>query len=418
MVDMEVAKRGLRRIVRWEYFWLLLIVIATLVVHFVIINNPAEAVFDEQHYVKDARLILAGEGSERVEHPPLGKLIVAFGMYLFGDKPFGWRIFPIAFGTAGIILFYLICRELEMSRRTSTLATFLLATENLTFIQASIGMLDVFSVTLMLALFYSYLKKNYPIMAVFMCLAVLAKVTAALSFPAIGLHWLLFRRDRSLHFALSLFLSWLLFVMLFLLLDSIIFRKIIDPFYELGRLYSMSGSLTFENATHPFASRPWVWVIIPYLVPYWYIPHYTGSVSFGLWGAIIPTFAYLGYWAWKRSPAEVFGFLWFFSTFLLWIPLDLITDRITYPYYFYPSIGAICIGLGIILNNFIHFWQVKRSGKRRWLAITAVTLFLLAHIGIFVTLSPITDYWKFPIPEAAPATTTLEITSEAIPESN
>ncbi|MDD5127811.1 MAG: glycosyltransferase family 39 protein [Dehalococcoidales bacterium] len=416
MVDMEVAKRGLVRAVRWEYFWLLLIVLATLTVHFIIINTPTEIVFDELHYVKDARLILDGQGSERIEHPPLGKLIIALGINIFGDKPLGWRIFPIVFGTAGIILFYLICRQLRMSRLAANLATFLLGTENMTFVQASIGMLDVFSVTFMLAFFWCYLKKNYPIMAVLMSLAVLTKVTAALAFPAIGLHWLLLRRDRPPHFILSLLLAGLLFIMLYLALDSIIFHRLVDPFATIWRLYTMSGSLTFENTVHPFASRPWEWVAIPYLVAYWYDPHYTGSVNFALWGAIVPVFVYLTYRLCRRIDAEVFAFLWFASTYLLWIPLDVITDRITYLYYFYPSVGAICLGAGLVLARFINFWRTRRTGKLRWVAISFVALFLLAHIGIFVTFSPMTDYWKFPIPQSAATTITVTPTSDTMPQ--
>jgi len=41
--------------------------------------------FDEQHYVPDARSILAGNGTQRLEHPPLAKLFIAAGIAIFGD---------------------------------------------------------------------------------------------------------------------------------------------------------------------------------------------------------------------------------------------------------------------------------------------------------------------------------------------
>ena len=69
----------------------------------------------------------------RPEHPPLGKLIIVAGIEIFGDNPWGWRFFPILFGTASIVLFYFLCRRLDMSRNASNIATFLLAFENMTF---------------------------------------------------------------------------------------------------------------------------------------------------------------------------------------------------------------------------------------------------------------------------------------------
>ena len=34
------------------------------------------------------------------EHPPLGKEIIAAGLALFGDDPWGWRFFPVLAGSA------------------------------------------------------------------------------------------------------------------------------------------------------------------------------------------------------------------------------------------------------------------------------------------------------------------------------
>ena len=113
---MEVAKRLFRRLYHWEYAGLLLIVIVTVALHFTFINTPKEPLFDEQHYVPDARVILQQHSTNRTEHPPLSKLIIAGGMMAFGDNPYGWRIPSIIFGTAAIIFFFLVCRQLKMPR--------------------------------------------------------------------------------------------------------------------------------------------------------------------------------------------------------------------------------------------------------------------------------------------------------------
>ena len=184
---METITRLLIRFSKWEYAGLCLLVLIILVLHFSIIAQPNEPLFDEKHYVPDARLIIDGEGTERLEHPPLSKLFIVAGIQLFGDNPWGWRFFPIIFSVAGIVFFYLICRRLNLSKRVSYLATFLLALENLSFVQGSIAMLDVYSLTFTLAAFWLYLKGRYVMSGVAVGLSVLAKLSGALAILVINL---------------------------------------------------------------------------------------------------------------------------------------------------------------------------------------------------------------------------------------
>ena len=124
---METLKRVFGWLHRWDYSVLCLMVLIIQVLHFSVIMQPNEPLFDEIHYIEDARIIIDGDGTQRLEHPPLGKLFIVAGMQLFGDNPFGWRFFPILFGAAGIVFMYLICRRLNLSKRVSYLAVFLLA---------------------------------------------------------------------------------------------------------------------------------------------------------------------------------------------------------------------------------------------------------------------------------------------------
>ena len=52
---------------------------------------PHRLVFDEVHYVPAARTLLALAGHTNIEHPLLGKTLIALGILLFGDGPAGWR---------------------------------------------------------------------------------------------------------------------------------------------------------------------------------------------------------------------------------------------------------------------------------------------------------------------------------------
>ena len=94
---MEV-KNTLSRFYKWEYFWLCLILVVTLAMHFSIITSVKEMVLDEQHYVKDAQNIIANHNDLRPEHPPLAKLFIVGGIDALGDNNWGWRVPSIIMG--------------------------------------------------------------------------------------------------------------------------------------------------------------------------------------------------------------------------------------------------------------------------------------------------------------------------------
>src|SRR5208283_347044 len=72
-----------QRFLHWEFLGLFIIVLVTLIFHFVAIERPATIVWDEVWYVGDARSIFSGTGELRPEHPPLAKLFIVAGDYIF-----------------------------------------------------------------------------------------------------------------------------------------------------------------------------------------------------------------------------------------------------------------------------------------------------------------------------------------------
>jgi hypothetical protein len=479
---MEVVKKIKTKLYwyyRWQYFWLSLIVLSTLILHFSIINNVNIPIFDEIHYVSDARRIIADHTTDRLEHPPLGKLIIVAGeyifsgfkspkedtgvttrqaitggtsnmtafsvsdasvfavgktiridfehmevmnvdvplnqitvkrgvggtaktshaedqpIYIFDDNPWCWRFFPIVFGTATIVMFYFLCRRFNMSPAASNIAAFLLAFENLTFVQASIAMLDVFFLTFMMAAFLLYASRKYILSGIAIGLSGLAKLNGLLALPAIGIHWLFSRRPRSWFFLLLIFFAVIAFVELMIVFDYSIVQDtdwLQDPIHRIRQMESLSGSLTFHTVDHPAATHPWEWVIRYTPMAYWIMPHYTGAISFTVWAMIIPTFLYMLWRAFKGSEAGLFGVAWFTSTYLIWIPATLLTDRVSYVFYFYSSVGAVCLGLGMALNQFLDYF---RNGRIDWLRRTLLIVFIVflaAHLVSFIILSPVVPY--------------------------
>jgi predicted membrane-bound dolichyl-phosphate-mannose-protein mannosyltransferase len=150
-------------------------------------------------------------------------------MLIFGDNSLGWRFFSVILSAVSTILFYLICRNLSMSRRSSLLAAFLLAFETMTFLFYGMAMLDVACLTFTLAAFWLYLRVNYPISGIMIALSALAKLNGALAIIAILLHWLIVRRDKIWEFIALLFFAPVFFVFLMPLTDFYTFHRWVNP---------------------------------------------------------------------------------------------------------------------------------------------------------------------------------------------
>ena len=130
------------------------------------LGYPSKLVFDETYYVKDA-LTLSSEGHEKswpegadvafqsgdvysylseaafVVHPPLGKWLIASGMWLLGpDQSTGWRLSTAILGIATVALLMLVAFKLFRSVRLAVLAGFLLAIDGLAITLSRTALLD------------------------------------------------------------------------------------------------------------------------------------------------------------------------------------------------------------------------------------------------------------------------------------
>lgn len=108
------------------------------------LGMPTRFYFDEVHYIPAARVLLQFDHITNREHPLVGKEWLALGITLFGDKPWGWRIFP---ALAGIVTMAAFLRGMWFTTysRFATLAGgVLLATGFVLFVQSRIAMLDIF----------------------------------------------------------------------------------------------------------------------------------------------------------------------------------------------------------------------------------------------------------------------------------
>ena len=107
--------------------------------------SAARAVyFDETWYVPTARQWLATGEMLHPEHPPLAKMLIAAGMRMFGDAPFGWRAMSLAFGALTVTAVWLWTLALTGAVGLSLYAAAITLLDGVVFVQARIAMLDIF----------------------------------------------------------------------------------------------------------------------------------------------------------------------------------------------------------------------------------------------------------------------------------
>lgn len=146
------------------------------------LNYPSKLVFDETYYVKDA-YTLWQTGSEKawpnnpnpafesglvdtylsnpsfVVHPPLGKWIIGFGMWLFGaENPFSWRIGVAVIGIATVALLIVVAKIVLGSSTWANVAGLLMAIEGEAIVMSRTGLLDSVLGFFALAAFYALVR--------------------------------------------------------------------------------------------------------------------------------------------------------------------------------------------------------------------------------------------------------------------
>ena len=117
---------------------------------------------EQSGYVNN--LIIAGHTSifqacsgtgcgEYVVQPPVGKLAIAVGEWIYGLTTLGWRLAPAVFGTLAILVMCRVARRITRSTLLGCTAGLLLSLDGLEFVLSRTGILDIFLMFFVLAAF-------------------------------------------------------------------------------------------------------------------------------------------------------------------------------------------------------------------------------------------------------------------------
>ena len=115
--------------------------------------------FDEIYYATSAYQYTHGLDAMEWSHPPLGKLIMAIPVLLFGMFPFAYRLMGTIAGILMIPVIYILAKKLFKKTKWAALAGVLMAFDNFHFAQTRMATVDSFLVLfIMLAALF---MKNY-----------------------------------------------------------------------------------------------------------------------------------------------------------------------------------------------------------------------------------------------------------------
>lgn len=404
--------------------WCALIALGFLALVWHRLGTPSQIYFDEVHYVPAARKLLHLIPAN-LEHPMLGKEIIAAAIALLGDRPLSWRIPSALFGAFGLFAFGRMMWWASLRRHATVFAMLLLATGFAWFIQSRIAMLDMFMAGLgMVALWQLAAALRLPakrarwrlaLAGVCFGLALGAKWSIAPAAVLPGLVFLGMRlRDQGRHFlirsdsgpipGISLIEAavWLGLVPLLVYWATYIpaFFFTTDPVSPFGFLEHHRHMIALQDSVkkpHPYRSVWYQWIVNWRAI--WYLYEVVDGAQRGvlLIGNPFTMLAGLPALAWclwaglarQRKDALALAALYGVSI-VMWI----VSGKPIQFYYHYLLPGAFLIGcLALALDA---LWTETR-GRWRWAAPAALAL----AAAMFAWFYPIIS--SAPLPEGRPA---------------
>lgn len=110
--------------------------------------------FDEIYHPRTALENLNNVYPYEVSHPPLGKLIISLGVWLFGMSPFGWRFMGTLFGVLMLPILYIFLKNLFGKTAVAFCGTCLFAFDFMHLVQTRIATIDTYGVFFILLSYY------------------------------------------------------------------------------------------------------------------------------------------------------------------------------------------------------------------------------------------------------------------------
>lgn len=374
--------------------WLvaLLLAIAAEAIFLVRLSVPHMTVFDEVHYLPAARAMLALSGPANVEHPPLGKELIAIGIALFGDTPFGWRFMSTLAGSATVAGVFALAHLLTGRMRAGLVAAACALLGFTVYVQARIAMLDTFMVAFLtwaiVVLGWSMRRRGRSAWiagAVLLGLATACKWAAApyVAFAAAAFVHLKredARRWSDLRIVPALALLGGVSVLTY-------FATFLPAFFYAQDAVTLKSLLPLQwdmylrqrqvLPHHTYQSPWWTWPLL--LRPIWYLYEPADGAQRGILLIGNPVVMYGGlaavaalYHGWvKTGAARLLAPALLFT--LAVAQFAVIPKSLGFYYYFYPASVFLCVAIAVAFDR----WRARPWDEAFLLAAFALTLYFL-----------------------------------------
>jgi len=233
-------------------------------------------VFDEIYHARSAFEFKEGLVVYEDTHPPLGKNIIQFGIYMSGFSPFGWRIMSVCFSILSLLFAYSLLYKMTRSRMYGVMTVILLSSSWLHLVQSRFGLIDIFSTSFLMGVFlflFLFLEKSRIVFlylsSIFLGLSVGVKwsaLFASLGILLISIIYLIKIRKENKPWVKLFIHGIIAYVIVFPIVYICTFYD-----YIFLRGFSLMDVINYnlfaydyhalETSTHPSSSLWWEWVI-------------------------------------------------------------------------------------------------------------------------------------------------------------
>jgi dolichyl-phosphate-mannose-protein mannosyltransferase len=385
-------------------------------------------IFDESYYVNAARVIAgirpapgqtyAGAPLHKdpnAEHPQLAKLIMAWGIELFGDDPWGWRIGSVIFGLIAIVAMYMLVRAARGSPWMAVGAAGVMALDNLMLVHGRIATLDIYMVSLMILAAAFYVRGRPLIAGVILGISGCMKlpglflIAALVVFELIRVAWgwrgpagrLAAIRSRGIPLLVTTVTTSVTLVIGVWLLGLAVpaydpgtnTTYAGSPFTHIGHMLSYAERLTSVPNATGISSTPWQWLLNEKPIPYSRVA--VNSVSdgkivasravFNARGEINPFIIFLAIPAlfaaiaaawYERDELAAIGVAWCVGIFVPLAVQAVVLSRTSYLYYML----LVLPGIYLIVVRMFSPSRIPRAATIGW---------VLALLYGFIDLYPV-----------------------------
>ena len=375
---------------------------------------PNEIVFDEVHFVGQARHYLHNRPFLD-PHPPLAKLLIAISIRIFGDHSWSWRIPNALAGTGLSAITYLLGRRMFTSRMAAVLAAAFVLSDGMFLVDSRIAVLDIVYLT---CAGWSYLllfrflqapdvndqRRTLVWLAVVLGLTVGAKLAIPAVTFVLVMGFVVFFLWRGTAFSGSGRQASIVSdpmrlrrmvgaVALAGGVSGIVYIGIFLPHYALGwwggiaDLFAYYGKIAWyeksvASATHPYSSSVLSWPLMLRPIAYWQDFPAKGPVAtiwgggnpLVWWGAFTSIFILAAQWFERRSLVRAFIVLGYFGYLVIWVP-NAIYGRTLFLYHYMPAVYMGFLALALVL---VECWEGRaRLLEQAALMLTMLPVFML-----------------------------------------